>query len=458
MPQRREVHVRGLVTIMLMVHACVVVAQEFEDPFPAGFEQDPDSPIPDKMGAELHMSKAERSALKKLECPMCESVIREMHLEVAKHKMTQKGVGSESQVWETSNAICLALLQKYRLDLSATPRLEAKAQDDEELFASGNAGPDFMRHMLVLKMGCQRWLEDYGSDVSGFIYKSVKDELHTADAAAAEFCTKQVSLCGQDKKQKRRREKEKERARRKEREAILSKQEMELEKAQKDDPMSSLPEDSKFGLQRMLEMARDDPLHYMEDDAKARVLQGRSDLRCGVCLETVRYVHDLVAKRPKSMRAELDILAFSESVCEGPKDLSVPSYFGIEPPPLPPVWTDVVRPHLDKASKRWVLKPYGKKAGKKRRKWRHDNDEGRPQPPHAGDSEGDMMMTMACKDTLEPARMAEELYRQMSRCASSVSSGCDAALMAAQAICKEDGRACAFPAPKKGSERSAQEL
>ena len=34
---------------------------------------------------------------------------------------------------------------------------------------------DFMRAMLVLKMGCQRWLEDYGGDTSGFVYKSVKD-------------------------------------------------------------------------------------------------------------------------------------------------------------------------------------------------------------------------------------------------------------------------------------------
>ena len=34
-----------------------------------------------------------------------------------------------------------------------------------------------MRAMLVLKMGCQQWLEDYGGDTSGFVYKSVKDPL-----------------------------------------------------------------------------------------------------------------------------------------------------------------------------------------------------------------------------------------------------------------------------------------
>ena len=32
-----------------------------------------------------------------------------------------------------------------------------------------------MRSMLVFKMGCQQWLEDYGGDTSGYVYKSVKD-------------------------------------------------------------------------------------------------------------------------------------------------------------------------------------------------------------------------------------------------------------------------------------------
>ena len=39
---------------------------------------------------------------------------------------------------------------------------------------------NFMRSMLVFKMGCQQWLEDYGSDTSGYVYKSVKDPSHDA--------------------------------------------------------------------------------------------------------------------------------------------------------------------------------------------------------------------------------------------------------------------------------------
>ena len=37
-------------------------------------------------------------------------------------------------------------------------------------------------------------------------------------------------------------------------------------KRDKDDPFAQLPEDSKFGLQRMLESARDDPFAYMDED------------------------------------------------------------------------------------------------------------------------------------------------------------------------------------------------
>ena len=147
-----------------------------------------------------------------------------------------EGAGSEEQVWETSNAMCLALLQKlglglvtlslalglglgpcrvcaclrkYRLSLDDTPSLDQKDGDDDELAIlahdimclcwvwslrsmlpavskqgailrmarSAEAGKqhDFMRAMLVLKMGCQQWLEDHGGDTSGFVYKSVKD-------------------------------------------------------------------------------------------------------------------------------------------------------------------------------------------------------------------------------------------------------------------------------------------
>ena len=44
--------------------------------------------------------------------------------------------------------------------------------------AAAQAGKQesFMRSMLVFKMGCQQWLEDYGGDTSGYVYKSVKDE------------------------------------------------------------------------------------------------------------------------------------------------------------------------------------------------------------------------------------------------------------------------------------------
>ena len=47
---------------------------------------------------------------------------------------------------------------------------------------------EFMRAMLVLKMGCQQWLENYGGDTSGFIYKSVKDGRNRLDPADNTRC------------------------------------------------------------------------------------------------------------------------------------------------------------------------------------------------------------------------------------------------------------------------------
>merc|ERR1712048_1403566 len=106
-----------------------------------GFAEASDEPIPDKVGAEVHMTRTERKVLKKLECNMCKAILREMHIEVTKHKMTSGGVGSESQVWETSNAICLAMLQKYRLDLKST-KLEKKAEDEDDEMGLNHFGGD----------------------------------------------------------------------------------------------------------------------------------------------------------------------------------------------------------------------------------------------------------------------------------------------------------------------------
>lgn len=419
-----------------------------------------DEPIPDKVGAEVHLTKKERGILKKLECPMCKAVLREMHTEVVKHKMTGGGWGSESQVWETSNAICLAMLQKYRLDL-ATQKLERKAEDedDDDLIARSGGNPaDAMRSMLVLKMGCQQWVEDYGGDTSGYIYKAVKESSNTADGAAQDFCIRSVNLCGSGKKEKKKKDQKKEQERRQKREAMIKEDDKKEAAAKEEDPFKSLPEDSKFGLQRMLEMARDDPLHYMEDDGKERIRVARQDLRCDVCRAVLEDVNAAVAKRPKTMQREFDILPFSEGACDGGKDLSVPSYFGVEPPPLPPVWTDSVRPHLSKKLKRWTLRPMSKKLGKERRKWRDLTVDGRHKPPPGTEGEQDMMLTLTCKDVLEPERITEALFKERAKCADAPKSSCDAVLLSAQAVCRTgDGVACAY-AGQAGPDGKSEEL
>eukprot|EP00928_Gymnodinium_smaydae_P022735 TRINITY_DN18998_c0_g1_i1.p1 TRINITY_DN18998_c0_g1~~TRINITY_DN18998_c0_g1_i1.p1 ORF type:complete len:555 (+),score=152.14 TRINITY_DN18998_c0_g1_i1:43-1707(+) len=401
--------------------------------------------IPDKVGAEVHLSKSERSALKKLECPMCKAIISEMHVEVTKHAMTAKGAGSEVQVWETSNAICLALLQKYRLDLQG-PTLERKESDDEDAMAGLGANPDaaqgFMRAMLVLKMGCQRWIEDYGGDTSGYIFKVVRERSQSAEGAALEFCSKRLSppLCGANKRERREKEKAKRAERQRQRRELTQREDAAEKKRKEENPYENLPEDSKAGLQRMLEMARDDPLYYMEDDARQRVLQAQKDLRCDVCRVVLQDSYTEVMKRPKSMRGEDAFLAVVEAACQGGPDLSVPNYFGVEPPPLPPAWTDRFRPHLNKTTKSYVLRPAAKKLAKARRSWRDLAATGRQKPPGAEEGEGDNMMTLACKDILEAARMAEALVEQAGSCQASPDVvSCDAAAPATVAaqLCRD---------------------
>ncbi|CAK0844309.1 unnamed protein product [Prorocentrum cordatum] len=399
--------------------------------------QESDDPIPDKVGVQVHLSKTERGALKKLECQMCKAILSEMYEEVAKHDMAAKG---ESHIWETSNAICLAMLQKWKLDLKRQA-LERKPEGEEDSDAMANSGdPEaFMRSMLVLKMGCSEWVEDYGGETSGFIYKAVRDRKESASAAAVaqEFCASSVGQCGKESKAKRQKAKEKDRARLKERADKLRVQEEKLIKEKAKDPFAGLPQESQLGLQQLLQQARDDPMAMMDEEAKRKVNKARVDLRCDVCRAVLGEVHQEVQKRPKTMRSETDMLPLFEGACEGGKDLSVPAYFGIEPPPLAPVWTDRVRPYLTKKTKRWTLRPFPSEvAAQERRAWRKKAATGQAKPPGDVQSEEDMMMTLACKDTLDAARMTESLFAQMQACGSQDEPACDAALASARLICR----------------------
>ena len=170
---------------------------------------------------------------------------------------------------------------------------------------------------------------------------------------------------------------------------MAQKEEAVEEKRKKEDPMQSLPDDSKFGIQRLLEMARDDPLHYMDEATKARVRTARTDLRCDVCRRVLEETASEVIPKPKSLRSEHDILVAMEGICVGGPDLSIPNYFGIEPPPLPAEWTDRWRPKLDKKSGRYVLKASSKKVKQRRDKWRSLAKEGKQQPPDSDEAEQD---------------------------------------------------------------------
>mmetsp|Transcript_1237 Transcript_1237/g.2823 ORF Transcript_1237/g.2823 Transcript_1237/m.2823 type:complete len:436 (+) Transcript_1237:63-1370(+) len=401
--------------------------------------------IPDKVGVQVRLTKQEKTALKKLECSMCKAVISEMHMEVARHSMTEQGVGSEERIWETSNAMCLALLQKYRLNLDGEPSLDAKHEDDDEsaMAAAAEAGKQesFMRSMLVFKMGCQQWLEDYGGDTSGYVYKSVKEGKQSPAGAAQEFCIRSAKLCGKGVKGKKKQDSD-DKKRLAQRAKMAEKEEAVEEKRKKEDPMRSLPDDSKFGIQRLLEMARDDPLHYLDDATKARIRTARADLRCDVCRRVLEETVSEVIPKPKSLRSESDILSILEGICAGGPDLSIPKYFGVEPPPLPPDWTDRWRPKLDKQLNRYVLKPAPKKRRQKREKWRSLAKDGKQQPPESEESEEDTMLTLTCKDVVEPERFSEALFHELGLC--QAAAGCAAASRATAQVCTgAGGRPCA---------------
>jgi len=370
---------------------------------------DEDGPIFDKVGVEVHLTKKERQTLEKVECSMCKFIVKEMHVEVSNHKMVQGGWGSEEKVWETSNAICLGMLQKYNLLLDKH-KIEPKTEEEEANGPAMDGDPAVaMRGILVFKMGCQRWVDDYGGDTVGYIYKNVRDSAdRSAVAVASDICLGQFNQCGKNKKEKRREEKDKAKNRDGQRRTIAAKEEKELAKQIKDDPMSQLPEDSKLGLQRMLEMAVDDPLHYIEDDARKRILKAQKELHCDVCRVVLEDAHVQTMQKASSLRSEHDILGILDGACAGGKDKSIPAYFGVEPPPLPPVWTDRWRPTLDKTSKLYRLKAFPSKAAKRRRAWRELTLTGRHTPPGAQEGEGDMKLTFACKAMLASERMSEE--------------------------------------------------
>lgn len=214
-------------------------------------------------------------------------------------------------------------------------------------------------------------------------------------------------------------------------------------------------------MQQMLEFARDNPLHLMNDSEKQRVMKGRHELRCGVCHAIFETVHSQVSARSKTERREHDILHLFEDICEGEPDLSVPNYFNVEPPRLPPQWTDVYRPFLNRDTKRHHLRGIPKAAAKKRQEWRANVRMGKQQKQSPKDFQDDMMLTLSCRDVVEPERMAQALFVQMIACGDVVgaANSCRASLAAAIEVCKDvNGSVCASKSLLRSTENARKEL
>jgi len=304
-----------------------------------------------------------------------------------------------------------------------------------------------MRAMLILKMGCQAWVDDYGIDAAGFVFKRVKkNETQNAAAAAKGFCVQQLNLCGKSKEERREEERKREQERQKKRRELQRLEEKAEQKEKENDPLASLPDENRFGFQRLLEEAKQDPLGMLDHSAQQRIQEGRTELHCSVCAALLEHIRQEVLKRPKSLRREYDILPLVEAGCEGGPDLSVPAYFGVEPNPLPPEWTDRYRPKRLKDGGMLTLDTIRKKAAKKRQRWRDLSRTGQQQPPPPEESEDDLMMMLSCKDIVDPARMAEAIFEDLNDCERQQGDeqGCNSALRVAQKTCRAAGKACSL--------------
>ena len=87
-----------------------------------------------------------------------------------------------------------------------------KFEDEETEIMQNGGGSGVVRAMLVLKMGCQQWVDDFGIDASGHVFKAVKTGEEVAKLVARGFCSNRTNLCGKEKKERQKQERAKERA------------------------------------------------------------------------------------------------------------------------------------------------------------------------------------------------------------------------------------------------------
>ena len=129
----------------------------------------------------------ERQAIGAVRRPMCEAIVDEMHIEIAKHTLRKDG---EDDVWETVPAICLAIVQNYTLVRTAPPSrgwlLDKRAVRLDDL-EPGDTSPADFEHLLLLKKACEHYTEEWQHELSGAMYTRTAAGL-SANKIASDLC------------------------------------------------------------------------------------------------------------------------------------------------------------------------------------------------------------------------------------------------------------------------------
>mmetsp|Transcript_1927 Transcript_1927/g.5848 ORF Transcript_1927/g.5848 Transcript_1927/m.5848 type:complete len:423 (-) Transcript_1927:95-1363(-) len=314
----------------------------------------------------------ERQAIGAVRRPMCEAIVDEMHIEIAKHTLRKDG---EDDVWETVPAICLAIVQNYTLVRTAPPSrgwlLDKRAVRLDDL-EPGDTSPADFEHLLLLKKACEHYTEEWQHELSGAMYTRTAAGL-SANKIASDLCDDVAPPVRPKRKAranggsgggsggggaKKGSGKGGKKGGKKgsspggEGEGVPSMDEL-LQKYDTDGTIT-----------RLMELERESPEAMLEPAQLEEATAGAEHLRCGVCRAMCKQAL-VEARAAKALRDEESLSAITASLCVGvptgyDDPENQPKY-----PGNPPLWGERyrVRKRRGAAGKeRWRLEPLPKKA------------------------------------------------------------------------------------------------
>jgi len=311
----------------------------------------------------------ERQAIGAVRRPMCEAIVDEMHIEIAKHTLRKDG---EDDVWETVPAICLAIVQNYTLVRTAPPShgwlLDKRAVRLDDL-EPGDTSPADFEHLLLLKKACEHYTEEWQHELSGAMYTRTAAGL-SANKIASDLCddvappvrpkrkARASGGGGGGGKAKKGSGKGSSKGGKKgsspggEGEGVPSMDEL-LQKYDTDGTIT-----------RLMELERESPEAMLEPAQLEEATAGAEHLRCGVCRAMCKQAL-VEARAAKALRDEESLSAITSSLCVGvptgyDDPENQPKY-----PGNPPLWGERYRVRKRRGAggeDRWRLEPLPKKA------------------------------------------------------------------------------------------------